>query len=97
MFRQIADLPPPPSRADQGRQQLPRAKALKKFVHPLTQRSFNYRLIFVHDLSVPETQMRPGPFEDEKRRDAGKRARSHAQAASHVRWWKNAGKGREND
>jgi hypothetical protein len=27
---------------------------LQQLVHPLRKRQFNYRLIFVHDLSVPE-------------------------------------------
>lgn len=97
MRRQIADLAPPPASPDQSGQQPPGAETREKLIHPLGKRQFNYGLIFVHDLSVPETRMRPGPFDDEKRRDAGTRTHSYAQAASHVRWWKNAEKGREND
>lgn len=54
MFCQISDLPPPPARADEGGEKLPRAEAFEKIVHPLIQRDFNYGLIFVHDWSVPE-------------------------------------------
>ena len=54
MRRQIANLSPSPGGTDQGGEQPPGAKVLQQFVHPLGERVGNYRLIFVHDLSVPE-------------------------------------------
>ncbi|MCC8933557.1 hypothetical protein [Rhizobium sp. 'Codium 1'] len=97
MRRQIAKLSPPPAGTDQGGQQSPGAKVLQQFIHPLGERVGNYRLIFVHDLSVPERRRAQVLSLMKMRRDTSERTRSHALAASHVSMVENAGKGRKYD
>lgn len=65
---------------------------LQQFIHPLGERVGNYRLIFVHDLSVPERRRAQVLSLMKMRRDTSERTRSHALAASHVSMVENAGK-----
>lgn len=96
LWRQVggrdAELSPPPACADQGDQQPPRAEVLQQFIHPPGERSFNYRLIVLHDLSVPErrrAQVLSVMKSDVSQADG--RVHTRRQQVTSV-WLKNAGK-----
>ncbi|NBB47625.1 hypothetical protein GVN24_05020 [Rhizobium sp. CRIBSB] len=51
---EISGPPLPPCGRNKRSKETPRAETLQKLIHPFRQRIFNYRLIFLHDLSAPE-------------------------------------------